>query len=106
MKFKIRYEKCWPAIRQDLNGVIIVVDSKNNKYDNTLDDWVNNFCQDFNIENIMCFSYSKEEDKNDAKQKISNQFPKISIYEVSNDYNNLLPHLNKFITKIISNLLP
>ena len=33
-----RYQNSWPAIKQDLNGVIVLIDSKNNKYDNVLDE--------------------------------------------------------------------
>ena len=93
-----------------------MIDSKNNKYDNVLDEWVNNFCKDVNIDNIICFSYSKEEDsRTETKQKIcililkiiikiilANQFPKLQIIEVVNDYNVLLPHFNKFLIKILS----
>jgi hypothetical protein len=54
-----------------MHGVIIVVDSKNAKYDNLLDEWVNGFCKNFNVENILCLSYTKESD-GEVKQKTCN----------------------------------
>lgn len=33
---------------------------------------------------------------------LANQFPKLSIAEVTNDYNILLPHFNKFIIKLLN----
>lgn len=65
----IRYQKCWPAIRYEAHGAIIVIDSKNNKYDNILDDWINNFCEGINKENIICFSYNKDEEKEKGEMK-------------------------------------
>ncbi len=79
-----------------------------------IDDWINGFCSNFNIDNIVCFSYSKdEENKTESKQKVcnyliklANQFPKLQITEVYNDYNVLLPHFNKFVTKLLYNMMP
>ena len=65
----IRYQKCWSAIKHEAHGVIVVIDSKNNKYDNILDDWINNFCEGMNKDNIFCFSYCKEEEKGEIKKK-------------------------------------
>lgn len=71
-----------------------------------------------NLDNMMCFSYSRDEELKNEKPKvcknkqysnfkyIANQFPKLSIVEVTNDYNILLPHFNKFITKILNNMMP
>ena len=103
----------------------MIVDSKNNKYDNILDEWMNNFCEGINQENIVCFSYSKEEEKGEIKKKVcklyyflffnflfcliflkkflANQFPQLTISEVINDMKSLLPHLNKFLIKILNN---
>ena len=111
---QLRNDSCWPAIQLDLNGIILVIDSKNNKYDNIIDEYVNGFCSNFNIENMICFSYSKdEENKSETKHKVckylfklANQFPKLQITEVVNDYNVLLPHFNKFVTKLIYNMMP
>ena len=65
-----RYEKCWPAIQQDINGIIVVIDAKNSKYDNILDEWVNGFCKDVNVDNMICFSYSRDEENKNEKPKI------------------------------------
>lgn len=107
-----KYEKCWPAIQQDMNGIILVIDSKNNKYDNILDEWVNNFCKGTFIENMTVFSYSRDEAVNfDAKQKIciyifnlAHQFPNLPITEVTNDINSLIPSFTKYILGLISNM--
>jgi hypothetical protein len=56
-------------MKLDCHGVIVVIDSKNNKYDNILDDWVNNFCEGLDKNNICCFSYSKEQEKVEIKKK-------------------------------------
>ena len=37
--------------------------------------------------------------------QLANQFPKLQIVEVTNDYNILLPHFNKFLTKILNNMM-
>jgi|LauGreDrversion4_2_1035121.scaffolds.fasta_scaffold1646213_2 hypothetical protein len=109
----IRYESCWPACKLDLNGIILVIDTKNSKYDNTIDEWVNGFFPGFNIDDMTCFSYSREEETKETKQKVcmhkinlANQFPKLQITEVVNDFNILLPHFNKFVTKILYNMMP
>lgn len=53
------------------DGVIVVIDSKNNKFDNILDDWVNGFCKNIKVDTVTCFSYSKEnDDKFETKQKV------------------------------------
>jgi hypothetical protein len=54
----------------DLNGIVLVIDAKNSKYDNTIDDWVNGFYPGFNIDDMICFSYSKEEENKETKQKV------------------------------------
>jgi Rab-like protein 5 len=68
-----RYDRFWPAIQQDLKGVIIVIDSKNTKYDNILDEWMNNFCKGINMDNVLVMSNNKDEEGTKAgetKQKI------------------------------------
>jgi hypothetical protein len=57
-----------------MHGVIVVVDSKSGKYDNVLDEWINGFCKNFNVENVLCLSYSKEDDKGEIKQKTCKTF--------------------------------
>jgi len=97
----------WPALQQDANGAILVIDAKNNKFENDIDDWVNNFTKPGNIDinNIICLSYSKNEDKVDKVKScmyfnhklIANQFPQLNIKEVSFDINSLIPFFNKYI---------
>lgn len=99
-----RYESCWPAIKYGLNGVIIVVDSSSAKFDNHIDIWMNGFCSDLPKENVICFSYKKDEDKEEVKKKVCNQFPSLFISEVKNDMNTLLPSFNILLTKILSGM--
>jgi len=60
-------------MKHDAHGVIVVIDSKNNKYDNILDDWINNFCEYMNKDNIVAFSYSRDEEKGEIKKKTCNK---------------------------------
>ena len=48
----------------------MVIDAKNSKYDNVLDEWVNGFCSDIKVDNMICLSYSKEDDYKSDKEKI------------------------------------
>ena len=99
-----KYESTWPAIKYGANGVIIVLDAVNEKYEATIDEWMNNFCTEINPENVTCFSYKKDESKGLSKVKQSHQFPNLIINEVTNSMESLLPCFNKFITKILLKL--
>jgi len=82
----------------------LIIDGKS-KHDNVIDDWVNNFCKQGNIsvENMICIAYYKDNEKYD-KQKTSNQFPKLNIYESDYDINNFLPIFNKYVYNLLDNL--
>ena len=99
-----RFESTWPAIKYGANGVIIVLDAINDKYEGTIDEWMNNFCTEINQENVTCFSYKKEDSKGIVKVKQSHQFPNLTISEVTNSMDSLLPNFNKFITKLLLKL--
>ena len=96
-----RFEQEWPAIKYGANGVIIVIDAVNDKYEATIDEWMNNFCSEINPDNITCFSYKKDDSKGISKMKQSHQFPNLNISEVTNSMDSLLPNFNKFITKLL-----
>ena len=99
-----RFESTWPSIKYGANGVIIVIDAINDKYESVIDEWMNNFCNDIDPQNVTCFSYKKDESKGIAKAKQSHQFPNLAISEVTNSMESLLPSFNKFITKILLKL--
>ncbi len=99
-----RFESTWPAIKYGANGVIIVLDAVNEKYEGTIDEWMNNFCTEINKENVTCFSYKKDDSKGLAKVKQSHQFPNLTICEVTNSVDSLLPNFNKFITRLLLKL--
>ena len=99
-----RFEQNWPAIKYGANGVIIVLDAVNEKYEGVIDEWMNNFCTEINQENVTCFSYKKDDSKGIVKVKQSHQFPNLTICEVTNTMDSLLPNFNKFITKILLKL--
>ena len=99
-----RFESTWPAIKYGANGVIIVLDAVNDKYEATIDEWMNNFCTEINKENVTCFSYKKGDSKGLAKVKQSHQFPNLTICEVTNSVDSLLPNFNKFITRLLLKL--
>ena len=96
-----RFESTWPSIKYGANGVIIVLDAFNDKFDSIIDEWMNNFCTDINPENITCFSYKKEDVKGISKNKQSRQFPGMVISEVNHSIEALLPVFHKFITKLL-----
>ena len=96
-----RFESTWPAIKYGANGVIIVLDAVNDKYEGVIDEWMNNFCTDIKPENVTCFSYKKEDSKGISKKKLSHQFPNMVISEVDHSMESLLPNFHKFITKIL-----
>ncbi len=95
-------ENYWPAVKAELTGLILILDAKNLKIDNLLDEWINSFSNQpkFDIDNMICIVYNKENSKSD-KQITSNQFPKLNIYETNYDMNNLLPIFHQFIDKLI-----
>ena len=63
--------------------------------------WINSFClPDIDIDNTICICYNKDNSKPD-KQKTSNQFPKLVIYETGYDIHNLMPILHQFVDKLI-----
>ena len=99
-----RFESTWPAIKYGANGVIIVLDAVNDKYEATIDEWMNNFCTEINKENVTCFSYKKDDSKGLSKVKQSHQFPNLTICEVTNSVDSLLPNFNKFITRLLLKL--
>jgi len=99
-----RFEQEWPAIKYGANGVIIVIDAVNEKYEASIDEWMNNFCTDINLDNIISFSYKKDDSKGISKVKQSHQFPNLIIAEVTNSLDSLIPNFNKFITKILLKL--
>ena len=96
-----RFEQEWPAIKYGANGVIIVIDAVNDKYEASIDEWMNNFCSEINPDNVTCFSYKKDDSKGISKMKQSHQFPNLNIAEVTNSMDSLLPNFNKFITKLL-----
>ena len=96
-----KYESTWPAIKYGANGVIIVLDAVNEKYEATIDEWMNNFCTEINPENVTCFSYKKDESKGLSKVKQSHQFPNLIINEVTNSMESLLPCFNKLDRKSV-----
>ena len=96
-----RFESTWPAIKYGANGVIIVLDAVNDRYEGVIDEWMNNFCGEMNPDNVVCFSYKKEDSKGIAKNKQSHQFPNMTIAEVNHSMESLLPNFHKFITKLL-----
>ena len=70
-----RFESTWPSIKYGANGVIIVIDSVNDKYEGIIGEWMSNFCNEIEPENVTCFSYKKEDSKGISKVKQSHQFP-------------------------------
>ena len=96
-----RFESTWPAIKYGANGVIIVLDAVNDKYEGVIDEWMNNFCSEINPDNVTCFSYKKEDSKGIVKNKQSHQFPNMTIAEVNHSMESLLPNFHKFITKLL-----
>ena len=99
-----RYESTLPAIKYGANGVIIVIDAVNDKFEATIDEWMNNFCNDIDPQNVTCFSYKKDDSKGVAKVKQSHQFPNLAINEVTSSIDTLFPSFNKFITKLLLKL--
>ena len=99
-----RFEPNWPAIKYGANGIIIVLDAVNEKYEGVIDEWMNNFCTEINQENVTCFSYKKDDSKGIVKVKQSHQFPNLGIREVVNTMDSLLPNFNKFVTKLLLKL--
>ena len=94
-------EKYWPSIKSNLNGVILVMDGKDQKHDNIIDEWVNSFClPEIDLDTMICLAYNKDKVKSD-KQRTSNQYPKMTIYETNYDINNLMPILHQFVDKLI-----
>lgn len=63
---------------------------------------------------MLCLSYSKDGEKPEKINKVckyyfllnfkANQFPRLQIVEITNDFNDLLPHFNKFVTNLFSNM--
>ena len=99
-----RFESTWPAIKYGANGVIIVIDAVNDKYEASIDEWMNNFCNDIDPQNVVCFSYKKDDSKSLAKVKQSHQFQNLSISEVTSSIDTLFPSFNKFVTKLLLKL--
>jgi len=97
-------ERIWPAIKHEAHGAILIIDGKNSKYENLIDEWINEFClPEIPIEKILCIAYNKENQKSD-NQKTSNQFPKLKIFETNYDLNNILPIFHRFIDDILNNI--
>lgn len=97
-------EKLWPAIKSSVNGAILVIDGKNTKHDNIIDEWVNGFClPEIDVERLVCISYHKDNqsDMDKEKQKTSNQFPKLKIFDTNYDLKNVLPIFHQFVDKLI-----
>ena len=96
-----RFESTWPAIKYGANGVIIVLDAVNDKFEGVIDEWMNNFCTELSPQIVTCFSYKKEDNKGIVKAKVSHQFPNMTISEVNHSMESLLPNFHKFITKLL-----
>ena len=96
-----RFESTWPSIKYGANGVIIVLDSTNEKYEGIIGEWMSNFCNEIEPENVTCFSYKKDDSKVISKNKQSHQFPNMIISEVNHSMESLLPVFHKFITKLL-----
>ena len=96
-----RFESTWPAIKYGANGVIIVLDAVNDKYEGVIDEWMNNFCNEINPENVTCFSYKKDDSKGIVKGKQSHQFPNMIISEVNHSMESLLPNFHRFVTRLL-----
>ena len=96
-----RFESTWPAIKYGANGVIIVLDAVNDKFEGVIDEWMNNFCTELSPLIVTCFSYKKEDSKGIVKSKVSHQFPNMTISEVNHSMESLLPNFHKFITKLL-----
>ena len=96
-----RFESTWPAIKYGANGVIIVLDAVNDKFEGVIDEWMNNFCTELSPQIVTCFSYKKEDSKGIVKAKVSHQFPNMTISEVNHSMESLLANFHKFITKLL-----
>ena len=96
-----RFESTWPAIKYGANGVIIVLDAVNDKFEGVIDEWMNNFCTELSPHIVTCFSYKKEDSKGIVKSKVSHQFTNMTISEVNHSMESLLPNFHKFITKLL-----
>ena len=100
-----RYETTWPIAKHEAHGVIVVLDSETERFDSTLDEWISDFCSDIKKDFVMCFSYRKDEKKSaSTKNKQSREYPNLAICEVTNNMNDLLPHFNKLVAKILAGL--
>ena len=96
-----RFESTWPSIKYGANGVIIVLDSVNEKYEGIIGEWMSYFCNEIDPENVTCFSYKKDDSKGISKIKQSHQYPNMVVSEVNHSMESLLPVFHKFITKLL-----
>ena len=59
-----RFESTWTAIKYGANGVIIVLDSINDKYEGTIDEWMNYFCTEIIKKMLLVFHIKKMIERN------------------------------------------
>lgn len=97
-------EKIWPSIKDGAHGAILIIDGKSTKHDNVIDEWINGFSlPEIDLDSTVCIAYNKDKTKSD-KQKTSNQFPKLKIFESNYDLNNILPIFHQFVDKLVSKI--
>ena len=97
-----RYESCWPAIRQDVNGVIFVYDPANNAHSHELDVLFSYFVEQSGLKETNCFVFSNSPSGGSSyynSSKLSSNFSRIPQVDIDlesaanrarSDFNNFL----------------
>ena len=55
-----KYEKCWPAIQRDANGVIFVYDSSTSTPDTEVEYWVKEFPKKMHLNPDVCMAFANK----------------------------------------------
>ena len=56
-----KYEKCWPAIQQNVNGIIFVYDSSTSTPDTEMDYWVREFPKKIKLDAKFCMAFANKQ---------------------------------------------
>uniref|UniRef100_A0A915PDX9 Uncharacterized protein n=1 Tax=Setaria digitata TaxID=48799 RepID=A0A915PDX9_9BILA len=110
-----QYERCWPAIQRNTNGVILVCRSDGNKKSELLP-WYEEFVQRGNIDpSLVLILLSTISDSTDNGSKLTDDTPEFSLIpqlsnlrvvslNIDQDEDNLRLEFNAFLCRVISNV--
>eukprot|EP00742_Colponemidia_sp_Colp-10_P002327 GILJ01002483.1.p1 GENE.GILJ01002483.1~~GILJ01002483.1.p1 ORF type:complete len:206 (+),score=23.86 GILJ01002483.1:48-620(+) len=100
-----RYEKCWPAIQKDVQGIVLVYNPDNAQSEAEIEQWVQMFPKAMSIPPSQCVVFAHHQNSTaprNAKSRAPRVLQHLNFVETTLDLiDNVRKEFQKFLTSIV-----